>query len=55
MKRKIDIIISYISVLLFINIVRKIGVGLIWKNIKNIAVENFLVLYLYSEYCFKNR
>lgn len=44
MKKKILIFFSILGVALFINIVRKIGVGLIWESLKNIAIENFLIL-----------
>ena len=44
MKKKILIFLSILGVILFINIIRKIGVGLIWESLKNIAIENFLIL-----------
>ncbi|MEN8153821.1 MAG: lysylphosphatidylglycerol synthase transmembrane domain-containing protein [Acidobacteriota bacterium] len=44
MKKKVLIVVSIIGIILFINIIRKIGIGLIWESIKNISLENFFIL-----------
>ncbi len=46
MKKKIIIILSLIGVILFINLIVKIGLRTIWDTVKNISPEYFLILLL---------
>ncbi len=44
MKKRIIIILSVLGLLLFANIIRKIGLETIWDTIKNVSPWNFLIL-----------